>query len=307
MCTQSRYHVRHNNNLETWDWIRSYSESIGFVRDFLQTLAYPHSPQKFDDGARFSMTQSDTIQVFDSQGESYKQAFQVFLDHTDQKRNAKRWLQQIVDAMPTRQVFIDAGAGNGAVTGAFADAFARTIAIEPNGYLLSQLQQAIPQAEVIGEPILKANPAAKGDLVLCSHILYYIPPGEWLEHLERLVSWMSPTGVTIVILQNRESGCMNMVHHFFNHRFELRHVVDLFQQKHGDRYEVVITLDPAHVDTPDFASAYTVAEFMLNLLSMPLPPKRQDVETYINTHFANADGSYRFPVHQDFLQICARR
>ena len=253
------------------------------------------------------MAQSDTIQIFDSQGESYKQAFQVFLDHTDQKRNAKRWLRQMVETLPTRQVFIDAGAGNGAVTGAFADAFARTIAIEPNVYLLSQLQQAIPHAEAIAEPILKAKPGAKGDLVLCSHILYYIPPEEWLAHLECLVSWMSPTGVTVVILQNRETGCMNMVHHFFNHRFELRHVAELFQQKYKDRYEVITTLDPAHVDTPDFISAYTGAEFMLNLLPMPHPPKRQEVETYIKTHFASADGRYRFPVHQDFLQIRPRR
>jgi ubiquinone/menaquinone biosynthesis C-methylase UbiE len=253
------------------------------------------------------MTQSGTVQVFDSQGESYKQAFQVFLDHTDQKRNAKRWLQQVVETLPTRQVFIDAGAGNGAMTSAFADAFARTIAIEPNSYLLRQLQQAIPHAEAIGEPILKAKPASKGDLVLCSHILYYIPFEEWLAHLECLVSWMSPTGVTLVILQNRETGCMNMVHHFLNHRFELRQLADVFQQKYKDRYEVITTLDPAHVDTPDFASAYTVAEFMLNLLPMPHPPMRQDLETYIKTHFTGVNGSYRIPVHQDFLQIRARR
>jgi ubiquinone/menaquinone biosynthesis C-methylase UbiE len=253
------------------------------------------------------MTQSGTVQVFDSQGESYKQAFQVFLDHTDQKRNAKRWLQQVVETLPTRQVFIDAGAGNGAMTSAFADAFARTIAIEPNSYLLRQLQQAIPHAEAIGEPILKAKPASKGDLVLCSHILYYIPFEEWLAHLECLASWMSPTGVTLVILQNRETGCMNMVHHFLNHRFELRQLADVFQQKYKDRYEIITTLDPAHVDTPDFASAYTVAEFMLNLLPMPHPPRRQDLETYIKTHFTGVNGSYRIPVHQDFLQIRARR
>ncbi len=107
-------------------------------------------------------------------------------------------------------------------------------------------------------------------------------------------------------LQNRETGCMNMVHHFLHHRFELRRVAELFQQKYRDCYDVVITLDPAHVDTPDFASAYTVAEFMLNLLPMRHPPRRQDVESYINTHFANVDGSYRMPVHQDFLQIRAR-
>jgi trans-aconitate methyltransferase len=253
------------------------------------------------------MAQSDTVQVFDSQGESYKQAFQVFLNHTDQKRNAKRMLQQVVDAMPIRDVFIDAGAGNGEVTRAFADAFGRTIAIEPNLYLLSQLQQALPHVEAIGEPILKAKPGTKGDLILCSHILYYIPPEEWLAHLECLVSWMSPNGVTLVILQNRETGCMNMVHHFLNHRFELRHVADVFQQKYKDRYEVITTLDPAHVDTSDFASAYAVAEFMLNLLPMPHPPRRQDLETYIKTHFTGVTGSYRIPVHQDFLQIRARR
>ena len=61
------------------------------------------------------MTNQEHIRVFDSQGEAYKQAFQIFLDHTDQKRNAKRWLQQVVDDLPTRKVFIDAGAGNGEV------------------------------------------------------------------------------------------------------------------------------------------------------------------------------------------------
>ena len=39
------------------------------------------------------------------QGEAYKQAFRIFLDHTDQKRNAKRWLQEVVDTLPT--IFFD--------------------------------------------------------------------------------------------------------------------------------------------------------------------------------------------------------
>ena len=82
------------------------------------------------------MTQSEPIRVFDSQGEDYKHAFQVFLAHTDQKRNAKRWLQKLVDDLPVRKVFIDAGAGNGELTRIFAGAFDRTIAIEPNTYLL---------------------------------------------------------------------------------------------------------------------------------------------------------------------------
>jgi hypothetical protein len=248
----------------------------------------------------------EPINVFDSQGEDYKRAFQVFLDHTDQKRNAKRFLQTLVNGLPERRVFIDAGAGNGEVTKAFAGAFDRTIAIEPNPHLLAQLRRVIPQAEAIGEPILAARPEARGDFVLCSHTLYYIPADEWLAHLERLVSWMSPTGVTVIVIQNRGTACMAMLEHFFGHRFDLDGLVDAFRAKHGDRYEITTTLDPAHVDTSEQAAAYTVAEFMLNLLPISQPPARRDVEDYLTKHCATAEGGYRLSVHQDFLQIRPR-
>jgi len=68
------------------------------------------------------MSDHESIRILDSQGEAYKQALQIFLDHTDQKRNAKRWLQGMVDGLPARKVLIDAGAGNGEVTKAFAGA-----------------------------------------------------------------------------------------------------------------------------------------------------------------------------------------
>ncbi len=69
---------------------------------------------------RRTSTAIEPIQVFDSQGEDYKRALQIFLEHTDQKRNATQFLQKLVDGLPTRNVFIDAGAGNGEVTKAFA-------------------------------------------------------------------------------------------------------------------------------------------------------------------------------------------
>jgi hypothetical protein len=191
------------------------------------------------------------------------------------------------------------------VTKAFAGAFRHTIAIEPNPHLLAQLKQAVPQAEAIGAPILAADPKAQGDFVLCSHTLYYIPAKEWLAHLDRLVSWMSPTGVTVVIVQNRDTACMAMLDHFFGHRFDLEQFAQAFREKHGDRYDVGITLDPAHVETRDAGSAYAVAEFMLNLLPISKAPARQEVEDYLAKHCLN-DGTYRLSVHQDFLQIRER-
>ena len=129
---------------------------------------------------------------------------------------------------------------------------------------------------------------------------------EWLAHLERLVSWMSPTGVTVVVIQNRGTACMAMLDHFFGHQFDLDGLVSAFRAKHGDRYDVVTTIDPAHVETSEPASAYAVAEFMLNLLPISRPPTRRDVTAYLDRHCTTDDGTYRLSVHQDFLQIRAR-
>lgn len=258
-------------------------------------------------GGRQTMTDDARIRIFDSQGEDYKAAFQTFLDHTDQKRNARTWLERVVNGLPSRRVFIDAGAGNGEMARTFAGSFGRTIAIEPNTYLLNQLRQALPAVEAIDRPIMEAQPTARGEFVLCSHTLYYIPAQDWLAHIERLVSWMAPGGVTVLVLQHRESGCMNMLHHFFGHRFELRQTVERFRAKHGDRYEVSMAMDPAHVETPDLAKTNAVAEFMLNLLDLTNPPARRDVETYLKTHFAQPHGGFKIPVNQDFVEIRHQR
>ena len=58
------------------------------------------------------MSSPERIAVYDSRGEAYHRAFQVFLDHTDQKAVARAWLDRLVESLPARRVFIDAGAGD---------------------------------------------------------------------------------------------------------------------------------------------------------------------------------------------------
>ena len=46
------------------------------------------------------MRHQEHIRIFGSQGQAYKEASQIILTHTDQKRNAKRWLQEVVKRLP---------------------------------------------------------------------------------------------------------------------------------------------------------------------------------------------------------------
>jgi SAM-dependent methyltransferase len=252
------------------------------------------------------MKDVERVRVYDSQSVAYHQAFQVFLDHTDQKVNARRWLDGLVQSLPARRVFLDAGAGNGKVTAWFLDRFERTIAVEPSPSLSAELRQTCPSAEVLPVPILEAEPAGRGDLVLCSHVLYYIERDEWRANLARMASWLAPGGALVIVLQNHETDCMRMLEAFLGQRFDLAALAREFEEEHGRDYRVERQLVPAHVTTPDLASAYVIAEFMLNLLPMPNPPAKRELEEYVRTHFAGPAGGFRFSCHQDFLVVRPR-
>lgn len=125
-------------------------------------------------------------------------------------------------SLPARRVFIDAGAGNGKVTAWFVEAFERTIAIEPNPHLRADFGCRGPSVEVLPDTILGATPSRPGDLVLCSHVLYYIEGDAWMEHVDRMTSWLAADGVLVAAIQNQDTDCMRMLDHFYGLRFDLR-------------------------------------------------------------------------------------
>jgi hypothetical protein len=165
------------------------------------------------------------------------------------------------------------------------------------------LRRTSPSAEVHTVKILEAEPAALADFVLCSHVFYYIPPSEWLPHVIKMASWHTPMGALVIVLQNHETDCMKMLDVFHGRRFDLALLGREIEAKYGRQFRVEREIAPAHVTAPDFASAYTIAEFMLNLLPMPNPPPRRALEDYVRDHFTEASGGFRFSCHQDFLVI----
>lgn len=244
---------------------------------------------------------SQYVTVFDSLGKEYEQAFATFLANTDQKDKARDWLDRGVNSLPKRRTFVDAGAGTGKVTAWYVPQFEKTVAIEPNPHLREHLAQACPTAEIVPSMIMQAQ-VAEADFVLNSHVFYYIPETEWTDHLERLASFLSPTGLLVVILQNSGTDCMKMVERFHGRKFDLTALRRRFDTAHGKQFHSAVETVPCHVTTNNFADTYTIAEFMLNLLPFPTPPERAAVEEYVRQNFA-AGGGFRFSCSQDFLQI----
>ena len=251
------------------------------------------------------MADTPRIKVYDSGGKDYHDAFRVFLAHTDQKANALAWLEREVAALPRREVLIDAGAGNGRLTARLRPHFRRAIAIEPNASLREEARSAVPGVELVAAPIAEAEPGAAADFVLCSHVLYYIDRARWAEHLRRMAGWLRPGGVLAVALQNPRTDCMRMLRHFTGEAFDLPALGSAFASEVGVRFAVRVETVGAHVRAASFETACVVAEFMLNLLPLPAPPPRAELERYVEGHFRAPEGGYVLSCHQDFLRVCA--
>lgn len=248
------------------------------------------------------------IKIYDSQSSEYHQIFQFFLDHTDEKEKTIEWLKQVIENLPSRKLFIDAGAGDGGMTAWLSDSFDHTIALEPNEVLRKKLEKKCPQIEVLPDMILQTTlPARQASFVLCSHVFYYVHHDAWMANLERLVSWLAADGLLVVALQHHESDCLKMHKHFCGQEFNLTALAERFQHNYANQYDVLIETIPINIVTKNLNSAYIIAEFMLNLLPISNLPTRDSVATYIKEHFHTPEGEYCFSTDQTLLQIRRRR
>ncbi len=235
----------------------------------------------------------------------YASAFETFVTHTDQKIKAIEWLTGFVRGLRSRSLFLDAGAGEGSITAAVGKFFDRTIAIEPNRALRTELARRCPQAEVVEAPIAAASIAGPADFVLCSHVFYHIPQTRWTDTMEQLTSWLGAGGAAVVLLGNRDADAIALPREFFGSQLDLAPSAQEFKTRHQDWEAVMHTLN-CEVVVDDLESASTLTRFFLSdYPDWGKTVTRRKIEEYVRSHFTDPRG-YRLSCDQDVLLLRRR-
>ncbi|MFD0278616.1 class I SAM-dependent methyltransferase [Kitasatospora sp. NPDC127111] len=249
--------------------------------------------------------ESGPVRVLDVSGADYRRAFEQFLAGTDEKPLTHARLGEVVAGLENRRVLLDVGAGEGRTTAYLGQYFERTVAVEPSAAMREKLRLACPDAVVLPDPIDRAQPPEPADLVHLSHVLYYVPPQDWLPAVRRLLDWTASGGTLLVVLQNPESPCMRMAAHFTGVRYDLRPLADRLREREPAHEYALESLD-LHYRTDRLDEALDVAEFMVNVAELatvdPLPD-RADLAAYVRRHFTRPDGGYAIGHTQDMLTV----
>ncbi|MEU0336757.1 class I SAM-dependent methyltransferase [Streptomyces sp. NPDC006193] len=235
--------------------------------------------------------------------DAYRQALCRFLAGTDEKTTTHAYLEDVVQGLPARRVFLDVGPADGTTTRHLAPRFERTVCIEPSEPMRRALARTCPDADVVAEPVQQARIDAQADLALLSHVLYYVPRAQWAATVARIMTWLAPGGVLVVLLQNPDEACMRMVHHFTGLRFDLRELADELaalppELVGGTELDVV----PARYRSRDLREMLAVADFLLSVPGGP-SPAREAVEAYVQQHLRDGDGGYVMRHDQHALRV----
>ncbi|MFK4064994.1 class I SAM-dependent methyltransferase [Streptomyces sp. NPDC029674] len=240
--------------------------------------------------------------------DAYSAAFDLFLAGTDQKTRTQEYLAQVAGRLATRRVFLDVGPAEGTITRHIGRLFERTVCIEPSRPMRDALAHTFPEARVLAEPLLEADPGVTVDLALLSHVLYYVPRPQWTAAVLRVMGWIAPGGLLLVLMEKSDSSCMRMVRHFTGSSFDLRELADELATAPPDLVgDVRLDTVPARYRTQDLNEAVTVADFHLGVPSTGpgggTPPSREALEEYVRAHFHDPDGGYTISNDQHALRV----
>ena len=133
----------------------------------------------------------------------YQQQLRLFSECSTEKGIELVKIGEVIAGLPDRRRFLDIGAGGGHLTIPVSQQFEHTTIIEPNQKQADLFCRRYPEFSVHTASCTEVDLNDEHfDLILCSHVLYYIPEGAWLATIEKMYQHLSNGGCIIIVVQS---------------------------------------------------------------------------------------------------------
>jgi SAM-dependent methyltransferase len=133
----------------------------------------------------------------------YQEQLKLFSECSTEKGIELVKIGEVIAGLPNLQRFLDIGAGGGHLTIPVAQQFDQTTIVEPNQKQADLFCRRHPEFCVHATNWTEVDLDDElFDLILCSHVLYYIPDGAWLATIEKMYRHLSDNGCIIIVVQS---------------------------------------------------------------------------------------------------------
>lgn len=201
----------------------------------------------------------------------YKEQFDILSFHTTEYDDMLGFLRtEIFPKLPAMEHFLDIGAGRGNYARPFSQEFKHTTIVEPNEVyfkeILAWASENGSQIEGYNCEWQSVDFRARVDLILMSHMLYYVPKNERMKLIRKAYNQLKQGGYLVIVLNSEGCGIREVYEAFYpEHLYEAMPTGEEIAAMMRDEgyQEVVEQIFPAKITVPTMEDLYLLIDFLL--------------------------------------------
>jgi len=180
-------------------------------------------------------TSAEEMVEMEEDGE-YRRQLALFSQSSTEKGIELVRIGEIIARLDRRGSFLDIGAGGGHLTIPVSTTFDATTVVEPNAQQADYLRRRCPGFRVINDAW---NNVALGserfDFILCSHVLYYIAEGKWLDTIAKMYTHLDDRGCLAIVIQSPIGEVAEFFNYFTDYDVNILNLWRELIEIYGDR------------------------------------------------------------------------
>ncbi|MHB8164255.1 MAG: class I SAM-dependent methyltransferase [Methanoregula sp.] len=245
---------------------------------------------------------SPDIPVDTSDDAEYQHQLSLFSNGSTEKGIELIKAGMVIETLPRRERFLDIGAGGGHLTIPIARQFEMTTIVEPNPRQAEIFQRRCPDFRICNEYWKDIDLGdERFDLILCSHVLYYIPEGSWMQTVEKMYRHLSPGGCLIIVMQSPLGEVADFFNTFTTYDVPIldltRDVIALYSD---DAVQLQYFQNEIYADSLD--DVVEIGLFLL--LDQRFTARKKEIADYFRMHHT-VNGGYL--IRQDEILLVIRK
>jgi 2-polyprenyl-3-methyl-5-hydroxy-6-metoxy-1,4-benzoquinol methylase len=233
--------------------------------------------------------------------EHYMKTLDLVLKSTlETKHRGTFYIKNILPRLARKNNLLDIGPGDGKLTSIVGVNFKQITAVDTCEIALRKTEEVISNLNAhvtkIQGSILEVDlPTNYYDLIMVSHVLYYVELSKWMEVAELCYNSLHPGGVMVIVLSGAKLGKADLMHHFSGRSIDIDSYVEKFS------YPVELFISNESFYAYDLNTILHIAGFLL--CDVNAHTTKKELINYLIENHQVDENLFKISTQQEFIVI----
>ncbi len=234
--------------------------------------------------------------------DEFKRQLELFVKSSTEKGIELVKIGEIIAGLTGRRSFLDIGAGGGELTIPVSLSFEKTTVVETNEQQTRYLQRRCPHFRIIRDSWEDVDLGSEQfDLILCSHVLYYITEDRWVTIIEKMYAHLAKGGCMAIVIQSPIGEVADFFRRFTTYDINILPLWGEMIRRYGDQ-AVSVKYFTNDIFTEKLEETASIGLFLL--IDRNFRKRKDEIIKYFEEHHRSQAG---YHIQQDEIILIVKK